>query len=113
MATYSNARAMRSLIKASLQGIFKSPSAIIFTIAFPLIFILVFGFLGNGGGYTIKVASAPGSDTTGSLYAILHQVPILKWVAKDTTAINKMLKQGDIAATIAIQQQPEGSKPAY
>ena len=113
MPKYSNAQAMRSLIKASLQGIFKSPSAIIFTIAFPLIFILVFGFLGNGGGYTIKVAAAPGSDTTSSLYTILHQVPILKWVAKDTASINKMLKQGDITATIAIRQQPEGAKPTY
>jgi len=104
---------MRALIKASLQGIFKSPSAIIFTIAFPLIFILVFGFLGGGAGFTIKVATAPGSDTTSSLYAILHQVPVLKWITKDTASINKMLKQGDIVATIDIQKQPEGAVPGY
>jgi ABC-2 type transport system permease protein len=113
MARYSNMRAMRSLIKASLQAILKSPSAIIFTIAFPLIFILVFGFLGGSGGFTIKVAAAPGSDTTSRLYAILHQVPILKWVTKDTAGINKMLKEGDIVATLDIQKQPEGSKPEY
>ena len=34
-------------------------------------------------------------------------------VAKDTASINKMLKQGDITATIAIRQQPEGAKPTY
>src|SRR5580698_5711479 len=99
MATYSNARAMRALIKASLQAILKSPSAIIFTIAFPLIFILVFGFLGGGGGFRIKVAAAPGSDTTSMLYAVLHQVPVLKWISKDSAGVNKMLKQGDIVAT--------------
>jgi len=104
---------MRSLIKASLQAILKSPSAIIFTIAFPLIFILVFGFLGGGAGFIIKVAAAPGSDTTNSLYAILRQVPVLKWVSKDTAGINKMLKQGDIVATIDIHKQPEGTKPEY
>lgn len=104
---------MRSLIKASLQAILKSPSAIVFTIAFPLIFILVFGFLGGNGGFSIRVANAPGCDTTSSLYAILHQVPVLKWANKDTATINKLLKQGDIVATIDIRKQPAGSKPEY
>ena len=113
MANYSNAQAMRSLIKASLQAILKSPSAIIFTIAFPLIFILVFGFLGNSSGFHINVAAAPGSDTTSPLYSILQRVPVLKWLNKDTATINKMLKQGDIVATIDIQKQPEGAKPEY
>ena len=113
MAKYSNLQAMRALIKASLQAILKSPSAIIFTIAFPLIFILVFGFLGNGSGFHITVATAPGSDTTSRLSAILHNVPVLKWVSKDSAGINKMLKQGDIVATIDIQKQPDGVKPEY
>jgi len=104
---------MRSLIKASLQSIIKSPSAIVFTIAFPLIFILVFGFLGEGSGYNLKVAAAPGSDTTSEFYTTLHQVPVLKWVTKDSASINKMLRQGDIVATLNIQKQPEGSKPQY
>jgi len=114
MASYSNARAMRALIKASLQAIFKSPSAIIFSLAFPLIFILVFGFLGGGKGYSIHVATAPGSDTGNTLYAILHQVPVLKWsTGKDSAAIAKDLKEGDIAATINIQKQAEGVMPRY
>ena len=113
MAKYSNARAMRSLVKASLQAILKSPSAIIFTVAFPLIFILVFGFLGEGSGYSIKVAAAPGSDTTGGFYAILQKVAVLKWVKKDTAAISKMLKDGDIVATIDIKRRPLGDKPDY
>ena len=113
MAKYSNAQAMRSLIKASLQAILKTPSAIFFAFAFPLIFILVFGFMGSGSGFSIHVATAPGSDTTSRLYAILHNIPVLKWIQKDTAAINKMLKQGDIVATIDIQKQPEGVKPEY
>ena len=113
MANYSNVRAMRALIRASLQAILKSPSAIIFTIAFPLIFILVFGFIGNGSGFHITVADAPGADTTSRLYAILHQVPALKWSASDTGGVSKMLRQGDIVATIAIQQQPAGTSPEY
>jgi len=113
MAKYSNTRAMGALIKASLQAILKSPSAIVFTIAFPLIFILVFGFLGDGAGFKIKVAAAPGSDTTSELYGILRQNPALKWVSKDSTVINKMVKQGDITATIDVRKQPDGTRPAY
>ncbi len=113
MEKYSNMRAMRSLIKASLQSILKSPSAIVFTIAFPLIFILVFGFLGNGSGFHIRVAAAPGSDTSGGLYSILHKVDVLKWVDGDTASINKMLKQGDIVATIDIVTRPLDAKPRY
>jgi ABC-2 type transport system permease protein len=40
-------------------------------------------------------------------------VPILKWETRDTATITKLLKQGDITATLAIQKQPEGTKPAY
>lgn len=105
---------MRALIKASLQAMFKSPSAIIFTIAFPLTLIIVFGFLGNGAGFNIKVASAPGSDTTNPLYNMLRHVEALKWIdTHDTGGVNKLLQQGDIVATINIKKQPEGMKPEY
>ncbi len=113
MAKYSNARAMRSLIKASLQAIFKSPSAVFFAFAFPMVFILVFGTMGGGSSFSIRVAAAPGSDTSSSLYAILHQVPVLKWVNKDSAEINKMLKEGDLVATLSIQHHPLDSKPEY
>lgn len=101
------------MIKASLQAIIKSPSAVIFTIAFPLVFIMVFGLLKGGNNFSIKVAAAPGSDTTSPLYSMLHLPPVLKWVSKDSAAINKMLKQGDITATIDIRKQPAGVKPEY
>src|SRR4051812_5284396 len=114
MAKYSNARAMRALIKASLQAIFKSPSAIVFSIAFPLIFILVFGFLGNSRGYSIHVATAPGCDTNNMVYGVLQQIPVLKWTkGKDSAAVNKDLAEGDIAATIKIEKQAEGVSPQY
>lgn len=114
MAKYSNARAMRALTKASLQSILKSPSAIVFSIAFPLIFILVFGFLGGGRGFSLKVATAPGCDTNSSLYATLHQIPVLKWVQLNNNAeVNNALKEGNIVATIDIKKQPQGAKPEY
>ena len=45
--TYSQAKAMLAITRGSLRATFRSPSAVIFSIAFPLIFILVFGFIGG------------------------------------------------------------------
>ena len=48
---------MLAITKASLKGIFRSPSAVIFSFLFPLIFILTFGFIGDSGGVPVsKVA---------------------------------------------------------
>ena len=113
MSAYSNARALRALVKASLQSILKSPSAIVFSVAFPLIFILVFGFLGDGKGFSINVAAAPDSDTANSLYTILQKNTAIKWkYYEDTAALNKALSEGDIAATISIQNN-ENNTPRY
>ncbi len=113
MANYSNIRALRALIKASLQGIFRTPSAIFFAFAFPLIFILVFGTMGGGSAFRIRVAHAPGSDTATELNFILHQVGVLRWVHADSAKINKLLREGDIVATIDIRRQPLDSVPEY
>ncbi|HTN45932.1 MAG TPA: ABC transporter permease [Flavipsychrobacter sp.] len=112
MASYSNARAIRALFTASLQSILKSPSAIFFSIAFPLIFILVFGFLGGSNGYSIPVTAARGSDTMQPLFRELMQMPALKWkVAATKEDIDKLMREGEIAATISVQEQPEGILP--
>ncbi len=105
---------MRALVKASLQSILRSPSAVIFGIAFPLIFIIVFGFLGGSRGFSISVATEPGSDTSNQLYSILHNIPVLKWKGgHDSTKISNALKEGDIVATIAIKEQADSTRPRY
>jgi ABC-2 type transport system permease protein len=114
MSNYSNTRAMGALIKASLLSIFKNPSAIVFSIVFPMIFILVFGFLGGSKSFSINVAMDPKSDTTTQLYKALHQVPSLSWEKyADTTALHQAIKDADVAAVISIIQQPAGMSPKY
>ena len=49
MQQYSQVRAMLAIARASFRSIIKNPSAVIFSILFPLIFIVVFGFIGGGG----------------------------------------------------------------
>ena len=59
---------MFAITKASLHAIFRSPSAVIFGFAFPFIFILVFGFIGDSGGRSsYKVALDNNADTSNAL----------------------------------------------
>src|SRR5829696_2981190 len=62
MKPYSQTKAMFAITRASLRAIFRSPSAVIFGFGFPLIFILVFGFIG-GSGVTVRIALKNLNDT--------------------------------------------------
>ncbi len=112
--SYSNIKALSALIRASLQSTFKSPSAIVFTIAFPLVFILVFGFLGGDKMFKIGVANLPGSDTTNELYAGLRTAGVLQWVdIAEGADVESVLSDGDVTAFIDIQKQLDGVQPEY
>ncbi|HNL65926.1 MAG TPA: ABC transporter permease, partial [Ferruginibacter sp.] len=64
MQKYSQVRAMLAITKASLRAIFRSPSAVVFSFAFPFVFILVFGFIGNSGtAPTYRIVLARDCDT--------------------------------------------------
>ena len=64
---YSQLKAMLAISKASFRSITRSPSAVIFTLVFPLIFITVFGFL-KGGSVSLDVALSPDCDTNNPIY---------------------------------------------
>ena len=70
---YSQLKAMLAITKAGLKAVFRSPSAVIFSIAFPLIFILVFGFIGENGGISLDVAFDKNSDTSNIIYQSLYK----------------------------------------
>ncbi|MDD2793869.1 MAG: ABC transporter permease, partial [Sediminibacterium sp.] len=108
---YSQFSAMLAITKASLRSILRSPSAVVFSIAFPMVFILVFGFLGNGGKVSVSVAFAPGCDTANPVYAALKQVAGLKLVAKDPQLVKVELEKGRITALINIQASGQANAP--
>jgi ABC-2 type transport system permease protein len=101
--SYSQFRAFAAITKAALRSIAKSPSSVVFTIAFPLVFILVFGFLGGGGSYSIKIGIAPGSDTLNPVYLGLKQADIIKMAAaRDARQLQEQLQKGSIVALVHI-----------
>src|SRR5688572_16331935 len=108
---YSQLRAMMAITKASLKGVFRSPSAVIFSFVFPLIFILVFGFIGNSGRVSVRVAFDPTSDTRNIVYTGLKSISALNVVEKDSTELIKDLEKGRIAAIICLKKDPDPTKP--
>ena len=109
---YNHTKATLALAKASFRSITRSPSAVVFTLAFPLIFILVFGFLG-GGGVKVDLAIAPGSDLNNPVIKALEQTTVVKLIKdRDTKEIDQQLEKGTLAGVIEVRKNAV-PQPAY
>lgn len=92
---------MLAIAKASFRAIFRSPSAVVFSFGFPLIFILVFGFIG-GGGVTVRVGMNNLRDTSNHAISALLRNPLVRLVKKDAVGLRSDLEKGRIAAILYI-----------
>jgi ABC-2 type transport system permease protein len=109
---YNHNKATLALAKASFRSIMRSPSAVVFTLAFPLIFILVFGFLG-GGGIKVDLAIAPGSDLQNPVIKALESTSVIRLLKNETSVdIDKQLEKGTIAGVIEVHKNTV-AQPAY
>jgi ABC-2 type transport system permease protein len=102
-------RATLAITKASLQSMLRSPSAIIFSLAFPIIFILVFGFIGGRSNYHFDIAFTAQSDTTNPIYG---------WMSTDSNTIihtgtqgriDSALLKGNLDAVVTINKSKDSS----
>ncbi|PSL23668.1 ABC transporter permease [Chitinophaga ginsengisoli] len=109
---YNQWKALLAMSKASLIGIVRSPSAVIFSLGFPLVFILVFGFIGDKG-ISVKIGVDAATDTTSYLYKQLASEKSLKLISGQPAAeMEDDLKKGHITAIIRITSQPaQGNTP--
>lgn len=94
---------MLAITRASLRAIFRSPSAVVFSFFFPLIFILVFGFMSSGSRISLKIALAPGSDTANLVYRSVKAIEGIKIVDKPEQEWKEDLEKGRIVAALAIK----------
>lgn len=108
---YSQVRAMLAITKGSLRGIFRSPSAVVFSIAFPLIFILVFGFIGNGSRISLNVAFDKQADTANPVYAAIKNIAGIHIVRKADEQLREDLEKGRITAIINIRRSGLATPP--
>jgi ABC-2 type transport system permease protein len=108
---YSQIRAMLSITRASLRAIFRSPSAIIFSFAFPLIFILVFGFIGSGGRMSVKVSFDRQTDTTTDMYRSIASMEGIKVVKGTEEQLKNDLEKGRLHAIIELRKNTSQNPP--
>jgi len=112
MKSYSQLRATLAITRASLRAILRSPSTVVFSLGFPLIFILVFGFLGSGKSVSLKVAMDPASDSVNIVYQSIRDLNALSFVQKDSVQVLEDLEKGRLTAIIKIEQNSD-SVPAF
>lgn len=103
-AKYSQLKAMTAITRGSLRAIFRSPSAVVFSIAFPLIFILVFGFIGGGGKLSLTVAFDKNTDTVNPIYPVIKNIAGIHVVSKTGEELREDLEKGRITAVINIEK---------
>jgi ABC-2 type transport system permease protein len=112
---YSQSRALWAITRASFKAIFNQPTAIVFSLLFPIIFILIFGAFGSGGGVSYRIALKPGSDTTNAFFKALKSNPQVRIVQyPDTATMNRDLDKGRLTAVVSITQSEDSShKPHF
>jgi len=101
---YSQLQASLTVAKASLLAMLRSPTSIVFSLLFPITFIIVFGAIVDTNAVTIKIAFTPDSDTTGALYKAITRVKVLKPVTYSSQ--NQMydaLNKANITAILDIK----------
>ncbi|MEO8569592.1 MAG: ABC transporter permease [Ginsengibacter sp.] len=113
MKPYSQVTAMFAITKASLRAIFRSPSAVVFGFAFPFVFILVFGFIGDSSGIrTYNIALEDNIDTANLLFNSFKNnkaINIKRYATRKLLAVDQ--QKGRIAAIINIQKNRAGLPP--
>lgn len=108
---YSNLLATMAIAKASFRSITRSPSAVVFNLAFPLIFILVFGFIG-GGTVRVDVALKNGSDLNNPVLEVLKKTKTIHLITdQKTEEIQSDLEKGRIDAIIDIHKNAQQTTP--
>jgi ABC-2 type transport system permease protein len=106
--SYSQLKAFFAVTKAALRSIAKSPSAVVFTIAFPLVFILVFGFLGGSGSYNIKIGIAENANKLNPIYIGLTQIDMIKIQPGSDKDLDVQLKKGNLSVLVNITKTDAG-----
>ncbi len=83
----------------------------VFSLAFPLVFILVFGFIGGRSG-SVKVGIDKASDTASAMYQRLASAPNIRLVTTESQAeMEDDLRKGRLTAILRIENDAQPGTP--
>lgn len=104
---------MFAIARASLQSILRSPSAVVFTLLFPLTFIVVFGFI-NTGDLKFNVGINLHSQLDNRVFDEIGKLESICLIPGTDPAVQeKMLNKGDLDAILQIREVTTDSTPVY
>lgn len=110
---YSQVKAMLAITKGALKAIFRSPSAVVFSLAFPMIFILVFGFIGGGGSAPVyKIVIDKNSDTANAFFDSVKTSRRIRIVSfENEIETQRNIQKGRIAGVLTIKKNNDSIPP--
>ena len=96
-------KAVLILSKYSLLATLRSPTSVVFSLLFPIIFIVVFGSMIGDQTPVMKLAVGPGCDTTNLLYKAIGKIPAIT-LKKGMSAPeqSEALRKGQLTAVLTI-----------
>jgi ABC-2 type transport system permease protein len=107
---YSQSKALWAITKASFIAIFTNPLSLVFSLLFPIIFILIFGAFGNSGIPTQRLAIRPGADTANAIFDSLKANKYVRLERyTDTALMRSELLKGRLTGILDIQPVPDTS----
>ncbi|MGF7233264.1 ABC transporter permease [Arachidicoccus sp.] len=101
---YSQLKAMLAIARGSFRSSLRSPSTVVFSIGFPLVFILAFAFLGNSSAPKINIAIANNADTTNQVYQQIEAAPGINIKRESGEQLKEDLEKGRITAILDIKK---------
>jgi ABC-2 type transport system permease protein len=100
---YREIKAVLILSKYSLLATLRSPTSVVFSLLFPIIFIVVFGSMIGDQTPVMKLAVGPGCDTVNLLYKAIGKIPAIT-LKKGMSAAEQWeaLRKGRLTAVLII-----------
>jgi ABC-2 type transport system permease protein len=106
-------RALLTLTKYSFLANVRNPATVFFGIAFPLIFIMVFGLLGEGG-QSYEIGVSENSVKTGPVYDALDKIDVIELETNKSDAqMQEELGKGQIPAVMTITEKQVNDQVVY
>jgi ABC-2 type transport system permease protein len=99
-------QALLSLTVANIKSFVRDRQALFWTLAFPLIFIFLFGAIFSGGSNKTKIGWADGDGTPASaqLHQVFASVPIIELVEGTKDDMLAKFQHGDVSGVVVVDK---------
>lgn len=100
---YNQWWALWAIVHGSFKANLKNPQALFFSLVFPMIFVFIFGAVGDGNFTRFQMAVGADCDTLNPVYQSLEALPYIGLkLYSDTVKQKEDLEKGKIAAIVSV-----------